>query len=141
MSNRLPANIHFQLRLVKRCDGRKIVTYGNLAKPKEGAAKDQTLDLFPTEKSALQAARNYSLRGEKRKGHLPGNFLGVVVVSYESDPTRWRSIRPGAIGGGFQLANRPARVKGTVTWHYYVNPDGKAYHINSETHEVGDPVG
>jgi hypothetical protein len=107
MAKRLPPNAHFQLRLVKRFDGRRLVTYQNLGQPNEGAAKDHTLDLFENERSALQAARNYSARGEKRKGPLPGEFLGIVVVKYESDPSKWRSVRPGAFGAGLKLSRRP----------------------------------
>jgi len=140
MAKRLPPNVHFQLRLVKRFDGRRIVTYPNLGQPNEGAAEDHTLDLFPNEKSALQAARNYCARGEKRKGPLPGEFLGVVVVKFESDPSKWKSVRPGTFGPGLKLSGRPRRAPGTATWLYYVSPDEKAFHVYPATHEIGHPV-
>jgi hypothetical protein len=77
------------LRLVKELRGsprrREIITLPFLGKPKEGAKDDHTLDLHATERSALQAARNYCNRSDKRKGLLPGQFLGVVVVKFESD--------------------------------------------------------
>jgi hypothetical protein len=140
MANRLPTNAHFQLRLVKRFDGRRIVTFGNLAKPKEGEAKDQTLDLFANERSALQYARNYCSRGERRKGPLPGEFLGVVIVQHESDPSKWKSIAPGSPLRGAVLANRPKRAKDTTVWRFYVDPDGKAYAVNPKTHEIDGPI-
>ena len=136
MAKTLPPNMHFQLRLVKRFDGTRIVTHPNLGQPNEGAAKDHVLDLYDNERSALQAARNYCARSEKRKGPLPGQFLGVVVVKYESDPSRWKSIKPGSFGSGFKLSGRPQRVVGKTIWLYYVDPQSKAFHVNARTHHV-----
>ena len=137
MAKRLPPNTHLQLRLVKRFDGRRLVTYRNLAQPKEGAAKDHTLDLFLNERSALQAARNYCARGEKRKGPLPGEFLGVVVVKHESEGSK--SARVGPWGPGKLIGRRP-RVPGTTTWLYYVSPECEAFHIDPVTQEKGERV-
>ncbi len=136
MVKTLPPNMHFQLRLVKRFDGTRIVTHPNLGQPNEGAANDHVLDLYDNERSALQAARNYCARGEKRKGPLPGQFLGVVVVKYESDPSRWKSVKPGSFGSGFKLSRRPPRVKGKTIWLYYVDPQSKAFHMDARTHHV-----
>jgi hypothetical protein len=140
MPKRLSPNEHFQLRLVKRFDRKVIKTYGELAQPNEGAAKDHIMDFFDNERSALQAARNYSARGEKRKGPLPGEFLGVVVVKYESDPNKWITIRPGSFFPRAKVSHRPRRVPGTATWLYYVSSDEKAFYVDSKTHEKGDPV-
>ena len=136
MAKTLQTNMHFQLRLVKHLDGTRIVTHLNLGQPNEGAAKDHVLDLFDNERSALQAARNYCARGEKRKGPLPGQFLGVVVVKFESDPSRWKSVKPGSFGSGFKLRGRPPRVKGKTIWLYYVDPQSKAFHVDARTHRV-----
>ena len=140
MPKRLPPNDHFQFRLVKRFDGRRIVTYANLAQPNEGSAKDHTMDFFGNERSALQEAKNYSARGEKRKGLLPGEFLGVVVVKYESDPNKSITIRPGSFFPRATVSHRPRRVPGTATWLYYVNPEGERFHVGPTTHVKGDLV-
>jgi len=140
MTKTLPPNMHFQLRLVKRFDGKRIVTHRSLGQPNEGVAKDHVLDLYDNERSVLQAARNYCARGDKRKGPLPGPFLGVVVVKYESDPSRWKSIKPGSLGSDFQLSRRPQRVTGKTSWLYYVDPDSKAFHVNAKTHRVEGTV-
>ena len=136
MVKTLPSNMHFQLRLVKRFDGTRIVTHANLGQPNEGTARDHVLDLFGNERSALQAARNYCARGEKRKGPLPGQFLGVVVVKYESDPSRWKSVKPGSFGSYIMLSRRPPRVVGKTIWLYYVDPQSKAFHVDARTHHV-----
>lgn len=141
MANQLSAKVHFQLRLVKRFDGKTIITHGNLSKPKEGAAKDQTLDFFSDETSALHAAQDYARRGDKRKD-LPPNveFRGVVVVSYESEPVKWLSSPQRISASELEVNNRPPRVKGTATWRYYVSHDGKAYYVNPKTHKITWPV-
>ena len=136
MAKTLPPNMHFQLRLVKRFDGTRVVTHPSLGQPKEGATKDHVLDLYDNERSVLQAARNYCARGEKRKGLLPGPFLGVVVVRYESDPSRWKSVKPGSLGSGFKLSRRPQRVVGKTVWLYYVDLHSKAFHVDARTHRV-----
>ena len=128
--------MHFQLRLVKHLDGTRIVTHPNLGQPNEGTTKDHVLDRCDNERSALQAARNYCARGEKRKGPLPGQFLGVVVVKYESDPSRWKSVKPGSFSSYFKLSRRPPRVVGKTIWLYYVDPQSKAFHVDAKTHHL-----
>ena len=137
--NQFDANVHYQLRLVKRIDGGRIVTHGPLAQPKGLGARDKTVD-FGTEKGALQAARNYSKRGERRKGPLPGDYMGAVVTKFVTDAARFGAIKPGNVPGGFILTNRSKRLEGTTTWLYYVDPDGKAFHVSAETHRVGGAV-
>jgi hypothetical protein len=142
MAKRFAPNEHFQLRLVKRFDGRRIVTYPKLGQPNESAAKDHILDFFDNERSVLQAARTYCARGEKRKGPLPGEFLGVVVVKFAGDPSRWGSLLSGAkVPQGVRLSGRPRRMPGTATWLYYLTSEGKALHVDPVTHEIGLPVG
>lgn len=140
MTKNLLSNVHFQLRLVKELRGRpgsrEIITLPFLGKSKERAKDDHTLDLHATEQSALQTAHNYCERGDKRKGLLPGQFLGVVVVKFESDPSRWKSVKPGSFGSGFKLRGRPPRVKGKTIWLYYVDPQSKAFHVDARTHRV-----
>ena len=133
------ANVHYQVRLVKRLDGRRVVTHHALAQPKELRARDKTLD-FGTERGALQAARNYSARGEQRKGPLPGDFVGTIVVKHISDPTKFGTVKLGNVPRGFEVTKRPRRLVGTTTWLYYVDPNGKAFHVNGKTHRIGDPV-
>ncbi len=140
MAKTLPPNMHFQLRLVKRFDGTRVVTHPNLGQPNEGTAKDHVLDLFDNERSVLQAARNYCARGEKRKGSLPGQFLGVVVMKFEGDPSRWKSVKPGSFSSYFKLSRRPPRVKGKTIWLYYVDPQSKAFHMDARTRQVMAPV-
>lgn len=140
MAKTLPPNVHFHLRLVKCFDGTRIVTHLNLAQPNEGTAKDHVWDLYKNERSVLKAARNYCARGEKRKGPLHGQFLGVVVVKYESDPSRWKSVKPGSFGSSFKLSGRPQRVVGKTIWLYYVDPQSKAFHVDARTHHVVGPV-
>ena len=136
MGKTLPPNMHFQFRLVKCFRGTRIITHRSMAQPNEGAPKDHVLDLFDNERSVLQKARNYCARGEKRKGPLPGPFLGIVVVKYESDQSRWKSVKPGSFGSGFKLSRRPSRVKGKTIWLYYVDPHSKAFHMDAKTHRV-----
>ena len=138
MAKQLPGNVHFQIRLVKRFDGKKIVTHGTLAHAKSLQAKDKTLDLVGTEKGALQQARNYCKRGSRRKGPLPGEFLGVVLIKYDSNPNKPRTVRSGA--GGFQVTHRPRRVTATTTWLYYVDPDANAYQVDPITREIRGQV-
>jgi len=91
LTKNLLSNVQFQLRLVKELRGssrrHEIITHLLLGKPKEGAKDDRTLRLHATERSALQAARNYCNRSDERKGLPAGLFLGVVVVKFESYPT------------------------------------------------------
>ena len=124
---------HFQLRLVKRIDGRRIVTHGPMANANGIAAKDKTLD-FSTKGEAVKSAKDYCCRGSRRKGPLPGEFLGVVVVRRESDQTRWISV--GSLTAGMKVSKRPKRVKGTTTWLSYVDKDGVEYHVDPVTHRI-----
>ena len=75
---------HYQLRLVQRFDGQRIVTHRPLARAKSLKARDKTLDFTAGSESAvLQKARDYCRRGAKRKGELPGRtFIGVVLVKH-----------------------------------------------------------
>jgi hypothetical protein len=149
MTKNLLSNVHFQLRLVKELRGlpggrRKIVTLPFLGRPKEGAKDDCTLRLYATERSALQAARNYCQRSDERKGLPAGLFLGVVVVKFESDPSGGsrlvRTTIPQRLIGGH---SKP-RERGTTTWLYYIEPEScKAFSVDttiSGEHLVGEEV-
>lgn len=129
----LEPHAHYQLRLVRRFDGARIVTYSSLAQPKSLKDTDKTLDAIPGDKKgALQKARNYCRRGDKGKGDLPGEFIGVVVVKHVFDANRPITVRR----ADFQVTKRPKRTTGTTVWMYYVNADGQAYTIDSSTHHV-----
>jgi hypothetical protein len=150
MTKNLMSNVHFQVRLVKELRGSpgrlQIITHPVLAKPKEGANDDHTLDLHATERSALQAARNYCSRGDRRKGLLPGQFLGVVVVRFESDPSGSKRV-PTTIPKRLMKGSdwgRKRREPDTTTWLYYIEPQScKAFHVDtgpSGEHHVGREV-
>jgi len=153
LTKNLMSNVQFQLRLVKELRGsprrREIITLPFLGKPKEGAKDDHTLDLHATERSALQAARNYCNRSDKRKGLLPGQFLGVVVVKFESDPSGSKRVPitvPKRLMKGRDWG-RKRRELGTTTWLYYIEPQEpqscKAFHVDttlSGEHRIGEEV-
>ena len=129
------SNVQFQLRLVKELRGsprrREIITLPFLGKSKEGSKDDRTLRLQATERSALREARDYCSRNDERKGLLPGQFLGVVVTKFESDPTGSkrvpRTIPQKRIGG-----HSKPREPGTTTWLYYIKPQScKAFHVDT----------
>jgi len=129
------SNVQFQLRLVKELRGsprrREIITLLFLGKSKEGAKEYRTLRLQATERSALQAARNYCRRSDKRKGLLPGQFLGVVVVRFEGDPSGAKLVQttiPQKRIGGHSKQREP----NTTTWLYYIEPEScKAFHVDT----------
>lgn len=77
---------HYQLRLVKRIDGRILITHSELANGGATGARDKTLDVFQAnnDNAALQRARDYVHRSIRKKGSLPGEFRSVVVVKYEN---------------------------------------------------------
>ena len=130
-------HVQYQLRLVKRFDGKSIVTHQPLAQPKSFKAKDKTLDFTSgSEKGALQRARDYCRRGDNRKGELPGEFLGVVLVKHSSDRDKSIAVAP----SGFQVTKRPKRTVGTTVWTHYVDADGRAYTVDPSTHNVLGPV-
>ena len=147
MKNNLMSNVQFQIRLIKELRGspgkQVIITMPFLAKPKEGIKDDHTLRLYATEKSALQAARNYCNRSDERKGLTPGSFLGVVVVKFEGDPTGAKrvsiTIPQNRIGGHSRV-----RVSGTTTWLYYIEPRlCKVFHIETNSsgeHYIGEEI-
>ena len=149
MTKNLLSNVHFQLRLVKELRGsprrRELITLPFLGKPKEWAKDDHTLDLHATERSALQAARNYCNRSDKRKGLLSGQFLGVVVTKFESDPSGSNpvptTIPQRLIKGG--KWGRKRREPGTTTWLYYIEPQScQAFLVDttpSGEHFIGEP--
>ena len=96
----LDPHAHYQLRLVRRFDGAGIMTHPSLAQPKSLKARDKTLDITAgSERGALQKARNYCRRGAKRKGELPGEFIGVVLVKHVSDASRPITVKR----SGFQV--------------------------------------
>ena len=146
MTKNLMSNVRFQLRLVKELKGSRIITGRSLADIKEGANDDHTLDLLARERSALQEARNYCSRSDERKGLLPGQFLGVVVTKFESDPSGSKRV-PTTVpkrlmkGGDW---GRKRRVKDTTTWLYYIEPQScKAFHVDttlSGEHRTGEEV-
>ena len=133
----LDSHTHYQIRLVKRFDGAKIVTYAPMAQPKTLKDRDKTLDVTTAggEKGALQKARNYCRRGATRKGDLAGRFLGVVLVKHVS-PVH-RSI---TVSNSWQVTKRPRRVVGTTEWLYFVDPDARAYYVDSSSHIVLERV-
>ena len=141
MPNRSQTRTHYQLRLVKRIDGRKFVTYSTLANAGSTGARDKTLDVFQAnnDKAALQRARDYVHRSVRRKGPLPGEFRGVVVVKYEHDPERPALVTQ-QVQGPLEMTNRRDRLKGTTTWLYYIDSTVDAYTVDATNHEVTDPV-
>ncbi len=133
----LDPHAHYQLRLVRRFDGAGIMTHPSLAQPKSLKARDKTLDItVGSERGALQKARNYCRRGAKRKGELPGEFIGVVLVKHVSDASRPITVKR----SGFQVTKRPRRTTGTTVWMDFVDADGKAYTVDPATHYVLNPV-
>ena len=127
---------HYQIRLVKRFDGRRIVTHPPLANAKSTGSRDKTLDVFEatSDRSALGRAREYNRRSDKRKGPLPGDYLGAVVVRYETDTSKQGVIRRSR--GGSEVTNRRRRLKGTTSWLYFVDPEGDAYHVDARTYSL-----
>ena len=127
--------VHYQLRLVLRLDGTKIVTHGCLAQPKSFKDPDKTLDFAAgSEKAILQKARDYCRRGTSRKGELPGGFIGVVLVKHTTDSDKPITIKLPRNQGRFQVTKRPKRTPGTTVWSYFVDADGEAYTIDPLTH-------
>ena len=118
---------HYQLRLVRRILGSRVVTHRELARPKGLNARDQTMEYFAdSDKEALKKARDYCNRGQRRKGKLPGPFLGVVVVRHKTDSSEPLYLRQGS----FEVSKRPRRLKGTTEWLFYVAPNLVAYEID-----------
>lgn len=142
MPNQASTRSHYQLRLVKRIDKGKIVTHAKIAYAKGVDARDKVLDVFEanSDRSALQRAREYCKSGDKKKGPLPGEFLGVVLVKFESDPAKPGLIRRGGTPGAATVVNRRRRVAGKTAWIYYVDPEIHAYHVDSKSHMIGKPV-
>lgn len=132
---------HYQLRMVKRLDGKKLVTHQPLANVKSTTARDKTLDEFQanTDRGALQHARNFLRRSPARQGPLPDPFLGVVVAKFDSDPSKPGIIRALNPYGNVEVINRRQRMKGTTTWLFFVNVEGNAFHVDSER-RLGDEV-
>ena len=146
MTKKLLSNVHFQLRLVRELRGspgrREIITFPSLAKSKEGAKDDHTLDLRATDRSVLQEARNYCRRSDKRKGLPPKQFLGVVVTKFEGDSSRSKVV-PTTIPPWMIKGRRSRRVPDTTTWLYYIEPQScKAFHVDtlSGEHRIGEEV-
>jgi len=143
MAKNLLSNVHFQLRLVKELRGSRIITRKSLADIKEGANDDHTLDLLARERSALQEARNYCNRSDERKRLLPGQFSGVVVTKFESDPSGSKRV-PTTVSKRLMKGScwgRKRRVKDTTTWLYYIEPQScKAFHVDARTHHIVGPV-
>jgi hypothetical protein len=140
----LRSNEHFQLRLVKEIRGydkNQIITYPFLGKAKEGKGFDKTLDFFANEKAALQQARNYCWRSDKRKGLLTGQFRGVVLTKFESKSVSF--VLSGTLPN-VQSADKP-RKPGTTSWLYYLEPENcKVFHIitrESSDHFIGAELG
>lgn len=138
MAKKLPPNMHFQLRLVKRIDEKgTIYTHHKMAHPK-GMKDDQTLDLYPTEQGILMKASAYCSRTDERKGPFPEPFLGVVVVKHESDPDKWDLRSP--VGQHLELKERPPRVVKTTIWRYYIDSQSEAFYVDDKTHRIMGPV-
>jgi hypothetical protein len=142
MKKNLLSNTHFQYRLVGKLKGRKIITKKELADIKEGSKDDHTSDLKSTDRSALQVARNYCSRSDKRKGLTSGQFLGVVVTKYtDASPGKmlYATIPNNRIGG-----RRPPRKPGTTTWLYYIEPQScEVFYVDttpSGEHLIGKPL-
>ena len=134
---------HYQFRLVKQIRGSRIVTHQVIAHSKSPIARDKSLDIFEADSdiAALQRARSYIRRSGGNKGPLPGEFRGVVVVRYATDPAK-----PGLIGarnkwGQVEVTNRRRRLQGTTTWLYYIDPTGQAYSLGPNTHRIERQVG
>ena len=150
LTKNLLSNVHCQLRLVKELRGslrrRELITLPFLGKPKEGAKDDHTLDLHATGRSALQVARNYCMRSDRRKDILSGQFLGVIVVKFESDSSGSKFV-PTTVPTWLMKGRnwgRKRRESETTTWLYYVEPQScKAFHVvtaQSRKHHVGDEI-
>lgn len=147
MTKNLMSNVQFQLRLVKELRGsprrREIITLPFLGKSKEGANDDRTLRLQATERSALQAARNYCNRSDERKGLPAGLFLGIVVVKFESYPTGSKHV-PATIPQRLIGGHSKRREPGTTTWLYYIEPQScRVFHVVttlSGEHFIGEEL-
>ena len=128
----------YQLRLVKRIDGRKLVTHGKLAHAKSTQARDKTLDIFQAsnDRAALQRAREYSNRSPQRKGSLPGDFRGVVVVKFVNDSAKPGVMRQRKAYGLPEVTNRRRRLPNTTTWLYYVDAAGDAHRVHPKAHVI-----
>ncbi len=135
-------HVHYQLRLVRRLDGTKIVTHGRLAQLKSLKDPDKTLDFTAgSEKAALKKVRDYYWRGPRRKGELPGDFIGAVLVKHTTDAGRSITVKPPSrFQAGFQVTKRPRRTTGTTVWLYYLDANGLVYTVDPLTHNKLDPV-
>ncbi len=133
---------HYQIRLVERFAGRRIVTHRQLAHAKSTESRDKTLDIFQadSDRSALQRAREYIARSERRKGPLPADFLGVVVAKYETDPSKPGLIRRIKGQSMPEVTNRRTRTRGTTAWLYFVDIFGNAYHVDAKRHNLTGQV-
>ena len=142
MSNQSQSRSHYQFRLVKRIDGRKLVTHAILANARSKGARDKTLDIFQAsnDRAALQRARDYFHRAVQNKGPLPGEFRGVVVVKYDSDPKKPAIISQPKLHGPLETANRRRQLRGTTTWLYYLDPKGDVFYVDAVDHHVKDQV-
>ncbi len=144
MTKNLSSNVHFQFRLVKELKGPRpsIITKLGLAKYKERAKDDKTIDLLHTDREALKYARNYCSRSDKRKGLVPGQFLGLVVTKFTSESAGKpvpRTIPYRRIKGP-----RGRREPCTTTWLYYIEPQScQAFFVDttpSGKHFIGEPL-
>ena len=134
------SHVHYQVRRVKRFDGKKIVTRPTLAQPKKKGAADKTLDFginFRTEGDALQQASNYCAQVPQKKEQ---EFFGVVVVKHETDPLKSVAVNRPDAPRPLQVSKRPRRLTGTTTWLYYVNHESNVFYVEPKTHQIGERV-
>ena len=142
VSSKPQERFQYQLRLVERFDGRRIVTHGHLAHAKSIGARDKTLDFIQAtnDRAALGHARKYVGRSDHRKGTAPGEFQGVVVVRSETDTAKPGLIRRARAHQLPEVTNRRRRRCDTTIWLYYVDPSGAAYNVDAKSHTVKSPV-
>jgi hypothetical protein len=141
MPDQMASRSHYQLRLVKRVDRKRVVTHPPLAHAKSVNARDKTLDIFQAnnDRAALQRAREYGLKSLQKKGPLPGDYRGVVVVKHQTahaKPFLVEQTKSGAI----EIVNRRRRLAGSTVWLYYLDNEGNAWNLDAKSHELRGSV-
>lgn len=114
---------HYQCRLVKRLDGRKIITFRKLGKMY--AHEQKTLKSYHTLDEAITEACKFN-------PSLPLEVKGIVIV-------RFRASGGGTIVNAsdkkpfVRITNRKL---GTSVWLRFIDRSGEVYELSPDNHEI-----
>jgi hypothetical protein len=114
---------HYQCRLAKRLDGKKIVTFPPLGKMYAHGQK--TLKSCHNFDQAIAVAKEFN-------SSLPAEVIGLVIIEYKAE-------------GHYQIYNKPIHGPGvrhsmrrvdTTKWLRFIDRKGEVFNLNPKTHEI-----